>query len=77
MDLEIVEKRIIDITTIAQDHSNTARLIIDDETREGTQLISPATLEIEVDGKTAILAMTARELKTIGAMFCSQADKMC
>ncbi len=75
--LEIAEQRIIDITTsTTNDRCNSARLVIDESERQGLSLTATAALQIEVDGQTGSLFMTADELGKIGQKFVDIAESM-
>ena len=75
-ELNIKEKIIVDITTDGKENCNTARLVIDESETQGTSLISPAILQMEVDGQTAELHMTADELGKIARMFLDKVQDM-
>ena len=75
-ELNISEQIIIDIETIGKEGCNTARLVIDESNKQGMSPISPAILQIEVDGQTAELHMTADELGKIARMFLDKVQDM-
>jgi len=76
VDFTMTEQIIIDITTVGKKSRNTAKLIIDKSEIQGISFISPAILQIENDGQTAELHMTADELGEIARMFLDQVEKM-